>query len=42
MKNKEFLEINLSQFRVWEHFQMIYLLFIFNFLLFIEFCFWAL
>jgi hypothetical protein len=36
MKNKEFLEINLSQFGVWEDLQMIYLLFIFNFLLLIE------
>jgi hypothetical protein len=24
MKNNEFLEINLSQFGVWEHLQMIY------------------
>jgi hypothetical protein len=39
MKNKEVLEINLCQFGVWEDFQMIYLLFIFNFLLLIEF--WA-
>jgi hypothetical protein len=30
------LEINLSQFGVWEGLQMIYLLFIFNFLLFID------
>jgi hypothetical protein len=30
MKNKEFLETNLSRFRVWEYFQMIYLLFIFS------------
>jgi hypothetical protein len=30
MKNKEFLEINLSQFGVWKHSQMIYLLFTFN------------
>jgi hypothetical protein len=35
MKNKKKLEINLSQFGVWEELQMIYLLFIFNFLLFI-------
>jgi hypothetical protein len=35
MKNKEFLEINLNQFGVSEDLQMIYLLFIFNFLLFI-------
>jgi hypothetical protein len=34
MKNKESLEINLSQFGVWEDLQMIYLPFIFNFLLF--------
>jgi hypothetical protein len=33
MENKEFLEINLSQFGVQESPQMIYLLFIFNFLL---------
>jgi hypothetical protein len=33
MKSKEFLGINLSQFGVWEDLQMIYLLFIFNFLL---------
>jgi hypothetical protein len=39
MKNKEYLEINLSQFGVWEHFQMIYLLFIFNSLLLIDY--WA-
>jgi hypothetical protein len=39
MKNKEFLKINLSQFGVWEDLQMIYLLFIFIFLLLIEF--WA-
>jgi hypothetical protein len=39
MKNKEFLEINLSQFGVWKHFQIIYLLFIFNFLLLIDY--WA-
>jgi hypothetical protein len=31
MKNKELLEINLSQFGVWEDLQMIYLLFIFYF-----------
>jgi hypothetical protein len=31
MKNKEFLEINLSQFGVWESLQMIYLFFIFLF-----------
>jgi hypothetical protein len=37
---KKNLKINLSQFGVWEDLQMIYLLFIFNFLLFIEF--WAL
>jgi hypothetical protein len=36
MKNKEFLGTNLSQFRVWESLQMIYLPFIFNFLLFTE------
>jgi hypothetical protein len=36
MKNKEFLEINLSQFGVWKDLQMIYLLFIFDFLLFID------
>jgi hypothetical protein len=36
MKNKEFLEINLSQFGAWEDLQMIYLLFIFYFLLFID------
>jgi hypothetical protein len=35
MKNKEFLEKKLSQFGVWEDLQIIYLLFIFNFLLFI-------
>jgi hypothetical protein len=34
MKNKEFLETNLSQFGVWEDLQMVYSLFIFNFLLF--------
>jgi hypothetical protein len=34
MKNKELLEINLSQFGVWESLQMIYSLFVFNFLLF--------
>jgi hypothetical protein len=39
MRNKEFLEISLNQFVVWEHFQMIYLLFIFNFLLLIDY--WA-
>jgi hypothetical protein len=39
MKNKEFLEINLSQFGVWKDLQMIYLLFIFNFLLLIDY--WA-
>jgi hypothetical protein len=39
MRNKEFLEINLSRFEVWEHIQIIYLLFIFNFLLLIDF--WA-
>jgi hypothetical protein len=39
MKNKKFLEINLSQFGVWESLQMIYLLFIFNFLLLIDY--WA-
>jgi hypothetical protein len=33
MKNKTKIEINLSQFGVWEDLQMIYLLFIFNFLL---------
>jgi hypothetical protein len=37
MKNKEFLEINLSQFGVQEHFKMIYLFFTFNFLLLIDF-----
>jgi hypothetical protein len=37
MKNKEILEINLSQFGVWEDLQMIYLPFYFNFLLLIEF-----
>jgi hypothetical protein len=36
MENKEILETNLSRFGVWEHFQMIYLLFIFNFLLLID------
>jgi hypothetical protein len=36
MKNKEFLEINLNQFRVWKDLQIIYLLFILNFLSFIE------
>jgi hypothetical protein len=36
MKNKEFLEINLNQFGVWEDLQMIYLHFIFNFLLLID------
>jgi hypothetical protein len=36
MKNKEFLEINLSQFEIWEGLQMIYLVFIFNFLLLID------
>jgi hypothetical protein len=39
MKNKELLEINLSQCGVWEDLQMIYLLFIFNFLLLINY--WA-
>jgi hypothetical protein len=39
MKNKELLEINFSQFAVWEDLQMIYLLFIFNFLLLIDY--WA-
>jgi hypothetical protein len=34
MKNKEFLEINLNQFGVWDDLQMIYFLFIFHFLLF--------
>jgi hypothetical protein len=33
MKNNGFLEINLSQFGVLEHFQIIYLLIKFNFLL---------
>jgi hypothetical protein len=36
MKNKKNLKINLSQFGVWKDLQMIYLLFIFNFLLLIE------
>jgi hypothetical protein len=36
MKTKKKLEINLSQFRVWKDLQMIYLLFIFIFLLFID------
>jgi hypothetical protein len=36
-KNKEFLEINLNQFGIWKNLQMIYLPFIFNFMLFIEF-----
>jgi hypothetical protein len=34
MKNKKILETKLSKFVVWEDLQMIYLLFIFNFLLF--------
>jgi hypothetical protein len=38
-EKREFLETNLSRFGVWEHFQMIYLLFIFNFLSLIDF--WA-
>jgi hypothetical protein len=33
MKNNGFLKINLSQFEVWEHIQIIYLLIKFNFLL---------
>jgi hypothetical protein len=33
MKNNGFLEINLSQFGVWEHIQMIYLIIKFNFML---------
>jgi hypothetical protein len=33
MKNNGFLEINLSQFGVWEHFQIIYSLINFIFLL---------
>jgi hypothetical protein len=37
MKNKEILETNLSQFGVQEHFQIIYLLFIYNILFLIEF-----
>jgi hypothetical protein len=36
MKNKKNVKINLSQFGVWKGLQMIYLLFIFNFLLFID------
>jgi hypothetical protein len=36
MKNKKKLEINLSQFGVWEDLQMIYLVFIFNFQLLTE------
>jgi hypothetical protein len=39
MKNKKIIEINLSQFRIWEDLQIIYLLFIFNFLLLIDY--WA-
>jgi hypothetical protein len=35
MKNKESLEINLSWFGVWEHFQMIYLLSLLSILLLI-------
>jgi hypothetical protein len=38
MKNKEFLETNLSKFGVQKHFKMIYLFFIFNFLLLIDYC----
>jgi hypothetical protein len=36
MKNKKILETNLSQFGVQEHFQMIYLLLNFSFLLLIN------
>jgi hypothetical protein len=39
MRNKKILEINLSRFGVWEYFQMIYLLFIFNSPLLIDY--WA-
>jgi hypothetical protein len=37
MKDKKNLKKKLSQFRIWEDLQMIYLLFILNFLLLIDY-----